>query len=204
MAQHDHVLDNADGATFRVDANGALAAIATMNSGGTAPVTTYAGLGWWDTTNNLIKRRNGANTAWVIVAAWDGVTFIPYANAVALDAVAQTDIAQSFTKPQRGASSPLGNITGTVTLDLNTAQDFDGTTTGSITIVNPSNIASALGQKGSFIIDNAAAFALIGLGTYWKRVDTIGAPTLPTGICRFDFHVVSATRIEYRFGGVEA
>lgn len=117
---------------------------------------------------------------------------------------AYLNVLQSWSKPQIAATSDLGNITGTVTPDLATAQNFLGTTTGNITLANPSNIAGAVGQKGSFTIDNAGGHVLSGIGTYWKRVAGSGAPTLPTGRCRIDFHVISATLIDYAFGSVEA
>lgn len=66
MSQHDMVLDDASGAVFRADLNSALAAIATLNSGTSAPSTTYAYMWWADTTNGLLKQRNAANSAWVI------------------------------------------------------------------------------------------------------------------------------------------
>lgn len=120
-------------------------------------------------------------------------------------AVADTAVAQTWTKPQRPAVTALGNITGSVALDLNASgQDFTATTTGAITLANPTNIAAALGQKGSLTLDNSGGYALSGLGTYWKRLHTTGAPILPAGNCRFDFHVVSATRVEYSFAEVKA
>lgn len=88
MAQHDYDLANQSRTAFRADLNNALIAIATQNSGATAPATTYAGLVWWDTTANLIKVRNSANTAWVTVASYDGTTFIPYRAGTALGTAA--------------------------------------------------------------------------------------------------------------------
>ena len=67
MSQHDMNLSNADGATFRADANNALAALVSNNSGATAPATTFAFMWWADTTANILKRRNAANSAWVDV-----------------------------------------------------------------------------------------------------------------------------------------
>lgn len=67
MAQHDYVISNGTGAAVRSDLNGALAAIATNNSGATAPTTTYAYQWWPDTTTGLLKIRNAANSAWVTV-----------------------------------------------------------------------------------------------------------------------------------------
>jgi len=65
MSQHDYNLANADGATFRSDANSALQAIAECNSGATAPSTTFAYQLWADTANDLLKQRNAANSAWI-------------------------------------------------------------------------------------------------------------------------------------------
>lgn len=65
MAQHDYILANATGALFRADLNDALAAIATANSGATAPSTTYANQFWYDTTLGILKIRNPSNTDWL-------------------------------------------------------------------------------------------------------------------------------------------
>ena len=46
MAQHDYILADAPGANFRADANGALAAILSMNSGASAPTTAVQGTLW--------------------------------------------------------------------------------------------------------------------------------------------------------------
>lgn len=67
MAQHDYNLANTTGANFRTDANNALSAIVSLNSGATAPTTTFAYMLWADTAANLLKQRNAANTAWVEV-----------------------------------------------------------------------------------------------------------------------------------------
>jgi len=67
VAQHDYVISNGTGAAVRSDLNGALAAIATINSGATAPTTTYAFQLWADTTTGLLKIRNAANSAFVTV-----------------------------------------------------------------------------------------------------------------------------------------
>jgi hypothetical protein len=67
VAQHDYVIANGTGAAVRSDLNGALAAIATNNSGATEPTTTYAYQWWPDTTTGLLKIRNAANSAWVTV-----------------------------------------------------------------------------------------------------------------------------------------
>lgn len=67
MSQHDQVLANQAGAAFRSDANDALAALFSNNSGLTAPATTVAYMWWPDTTTGLLKQRNAANSAWITI-----------------------------------------------------------------------------------------------------------------------------------------
>ena len=67
MSQHDYDLANQAGAAFRADLNLALAAMVSKNSGATAPATTYAYMTWADTTAGLLKMRNAANSAWIIL-----------------------------------------------------------------------------------------------------------------------------------------
>lgn len=167
MAQHDYVADDADGATYRQDVNNALLAIATWNSGATAPATPYAGLPWWDTANNLVKRRNSANTAWVTVASYDGTTWIPYAAGVPLDQVAQTDTAQTFTAAQRGNTATL-TYGATVNTNLALANHFEVTLAGNPTLANPTNMVK--GQEGTItFIQDATGGRIVGAyGTYWK------------------------------------
>ena len=115
MAQNDMVIANAAGATVRADINSALQAVITLSSGTSAPTTTVAGQLWWDTTNNLLKIRNGANTAWVDVADWDGVTWDPTGTAIQL---VSTDPGAAFgpaldlfrDSPSPAAADILGSI----------------------------------------------------------------------------------------------
>lgn len=67
MAQHDYVLENQSGALFRQDLNNALNSIATNNMAATAPITTYPGMWWLDTSTNpaTLRMRNNTNTAWI-------------------------------------------------------------------------------------------------------------------------------------------
>jgi hypothetical protein len=71
MSQHDYNLANAAGSAFRSDANSVLLAIASLNSGATAPSTTFANMLWYDTANNLLKMRNEADNAWVTLLEID-------------------------------------------------------------------------------------------------------------------------------------
>lgn len=71
MAQHDYVIDNQASAAARADLNSLFQAIASQNSGATAPTTTYANMIWYDTANDLLKMRNEANSAWITLGTVD-------------------------------------------------------------------------------------------------------------------------------------
>lgn len=75
MAQHDYIIANQSGASFRADLNNALAAAVSENSGAAEPSTTYAYMTWADTTTGLYKIRNGANSAWIPLYKLDGSGF---------------------------------------------------------------------------------------------------------------------------------
>ena len=61
----DYAVANASGASVRADINSIFAAVASSNSGTAEPSTTYSFMIWVDTTNNVVKLRNGANDAWL-------------------------------------------------------------------------------------------------------------------------------------------
>ena len=68
MSQHDFTIANQTASSARSDINNALQALATNNSGASAPSTTYASMWWYDTGANILKQRNEGDTAWVSVA----------------------------------------------------------------------------------------------------------------------------------------
>ena len=68
MSQHDFTIANQTASSARSDINSALQALATNNSGASAPSTTYANQWWYETGTNLLKIRNEADTAWINVA----------------------------------------------------------------------------------------------------------------------------------------
>ncbi|MGE0408969.1 MAG: hypothetical protein AB7P23_06875, partial [Amphiplicatus sp.] len=71
MSQHDLDAANGSGATVRGDYNAALVALATMQSGPTAPPATFPFMLWADTTANVLKQRNAANSAWLEIGTLD-------------------------------------------------------------------------------------------------------------------------------------
>ncbi len=65
MAQHDYVIDNQSSPAARSDLNSVLSAIVTLNSGATAPASTFANMLWYETDTNVLWKRNEANSAWI-------------------------------------------------------------------------------------------------------------------------------------------
>lgn len=65
MSQSNMNVGNISAPQFRSDMNAALQALASTSSGSAAPSTTYANQLWYDTTANILKMRNEANSAWI-------------------------------------------------------------------------------------------------------------------------------------------
>lgn len=95
MAQHDYDIANADGATVRADLNSLFDAVASNNSGASAPSTTFAHQWWFDETAGELNQRNAANTAWVKVAKKDGSGWTPYRQGALLGTAAVKDTGTS-------------------------------------------------------------------------------------------------------------
>jgi microcystin-dependent protein len=72
MATHDYVINNDTAANVRADINNALAAIRSSNLSATEPANLYAGLFWFDTTNDELKLRNEANDGWIVMGKFSG------------------------------------------------------------------------------------------------------------------------------------
>ena len=94
MAQHDYDIANDTAANVRADINNALEAIATTNSGSSAPSTTYANQLWYDTTNNILKIRNEVDTAWINLVSLDqsGGTSTAYTGSTAYGVLDEDDM----------------------------------------------------------------------------------------------------------------
>lgn len=116
MSQHDYVLANATGATFRADLNNALAAIVSQNSGATEPATMSAYQFWADTTTGILKQRNAANSAWISLITIS--TGVMLANAALAGSGSQAFSASDFigaigsTTPNTGAFTTLSASSG--------------------------------------------------------------------------------------------
>lgn len=111
MSQHDYALANASGASFRADANNALAAVVSLNSGASAPATTFAYMLWADTTSGWLKQRDAANSAWILREPLGTGAAVDIASAATLDLTANA------------ASSNTLRVTGTTTTTAITLAD---------------------------------------------------------------------------------
>ena len=113
MSQHDYVLDNANGATFRADLNGALAAIVGQNSGATAPTVPYAYMLWTDTSTSpaTLRMRDGSNAAWLNVGkAVANFGLQPAGNYVYFDATTGAATLPAGSNAQRPAVPVSGQL----------------------------------------------------------------------------------------------
>lgn len=98
MSQNSTTIPDSNGVTFLTNLNNALGTIETNHSGATAPTAPFAGMTWMDTTTNLLKVRNTANTAWKTVLEDEGL-HASTAKTIPLDAdeIAILDSSTSFT-----------------------------------------------------------------------------------------------------------
>lgn len=113
---------------------------------------------------------------------------------------ALTNVAQNFTKPQRTAPVALTSGT-TITMNLADGNDRTLTLAHNATISNPADIATYVGQKGSIAgVQDGTGGRTLSMGNLWFPVGAATMPAIPTGAnnkWRIDYHVVSATRIDF-------
>lgn len=121
MSQADYNVANGSGAVVRADINAQLDAGVTLNSGATAPTTTFTFMWWADTATGILKQRNAANTAFID-------------KGLLAEEFAVLGTAQSFTATQSWAKgADVASATAlTVGTDGNT---FDITGTTAITSI---------------------------------------------------------------------
>jgi len=145
--QGDQSIANQAGAAFRADLNTELQSIVRGSDGATAPATTYPYQIWNDTTTNLRKQRNAANTQWITRGTLaETRTFSRGSNTILglADFGCFIRATAGFTQTLTAAAT-LGDgwmcfyriDTGTVTFDPNASENIDGATTK--VVVGPSS-----------------------------------------------------------------
>lgn len=177
--------------------NASNSATAAANSAAAAQAATPAG-----NVNGIVKG-NGAGTVSAAVAGTDYLAPAAIGTTVqAFDAnTAKLNVAQSFTKAQRGSVVALTDG-ATITPDFSAGNNFSVTLGGNRTLANPTNITA--GQSGVIAVSqDATGSRTLAFGTYWKFASGT-APTLTTTASAVDliaYYVDSATRIDARFIG---
>lgn len=187
MAQHDGVVDNGSGATVRGDINDALAALLTLQSGTSAPSPTYAHMWWADTGTNRLRRRNGANSAWIDVC--DLTAGVISASGAALtgvlDFIKGTDIVAA-------ATTDFGAATGNyvrITTGAGSISSFGTAQAGAVriahfntavTLTNSANVLCPDGRDYATAIGDIILAVSEGSGV-WRLypLSYIGAPLSP-------------------------
>jgi len=114
MSQSNYNIPNQSAPAVRAQLNSVFGSIATNNSGSAAPSTTFAHQWWYDTTTNILKQRNAANSAWIDIGTFDqtGGTFTPSGQrdlASQAEAEAGTDNTKLVT-PLRVAEALMAQI----------------------------------------------------------------------------------------------
>jgi hypothetical protein len=164
MSQHDFSIANQSFPNFRSDLNSALAALASMSSGATAPSSTYANQLWLDTAANpsILKVRNADNDAWISVLELNQTSdtltkvygLVVGTDVQAYDAdTAKTDTAQTYTASQRGTVTTDNDGS----YDLNVTNNFKTTLSGAATLTF-TNITA--GQSGFILLVNTSGYTV--------------------------------------------
>ena len=175
MSQNDLNIANQGFPSFRSDLNDALQALGSNSSGASSPATTYAGQFWYDSTNDVLKFRNEANSAWIdppiaglVQALSDlGVT-ASAAELNKMDGVTAStaeinyiDGVTSNIQTQLGTKMPLagGTFTGDITRGGTVIGDGAISDTGDFTIDVAGDIILDAGGQQIILKDDGTTFA---------------------------------------------
>lgn len=183
-AQHDYVISNAPGATVRSDINNVLTAIANNNSGATEPATMYANMWWFDTSSNLLKQRDNANSAWITTASRSGTNWIPYRNGSPIGTAAllttDTDTGLAANSDSNAATQKAvkayadGKISKTTAGEINAMSEKTTLVADDLFLIEDSAASHAKKKVKKSNLSNPTSQVFTGNGTF----------TAPTGVTR--------------------
>ena len=179
--QNDLALADQPGVTFLPDLNGALQALATMQSGATAPSTTYAHQLWSDTTDNVMKQRNAANSDWVVRSTLDEFPVLSRSSNTALKSSDRgKTIVYTATHTQTfGTAAALGaGWWVRVVINNGVTMTFDPASTE---LIDGEAFRILVGKTDALILCDGTAFRIIGSQQTFQMVDVRSAPWLAKG-----------------------
>lgn len=112
---------------------------------------------------------------------------------------AKLNVAQAFTKAQRGTPVALTSTAASIAVDLSLGNNFSHTFTENTTLANPSNVVA--GQEGVITFtQHASAAKTIAYGSQWIEATTgtaTAAPTTVGTIYVMAYYVADSTHIYY-------
>ena len=165
-----------------------------------------AGALYFNSVSNIMKLYTGSTwvAAYVQGIAAD-ISFTPTGSVAATNvqaAIAEVDsesakldVAQSFTKAQRGTPVALTSTSASIATDLSLSNNFSHTTSENTTLANPTNIVA--GQSGVIVITQGGTVRTMAFGSNWKFSGGT-APSLTATVDAVDvlvYVVESSTRI---------
>jgi hypothetical protein len=143
MSQHDLDIANQGFPATRADLNLALKALGSLQSGATAPSTTYANMLWYDTANNILKIRNEDNDAFISIFTLDQTA--DNIEALTINGTMTADVLAVNSAASITANLPTFTITG-----QGRANGFEiAGTTGNTTLTEKSNNGIEVGTNNT-------------------------------------------------------
>ncbi len=200
MSQHDHDLANQLFPNFRGDANLALKAIQTKNSGDSAPGVTFPFMWWVDTSlgtdESEWKVRNESDGSWVTFGTLDNTIWTPYFQGTPLGTASTKAVGTGTGQLAPAESTVLksgGDMTGALKLSGNPTDPLHAAPkqyVDSVTGVPTGGIIAfggAVAPAGWLLCDGSAVsratyatlFSVIGTG--YGTGDGINTFNLPDG-----------------------
>jgi hypothetical protein len=173
MSQHDYIIDNQDGASFRGDINAALAAIVSQNSGLTEPAGPYAYMLWMDTTTGILKQRNAANNAWVALV--DAIAAAP------LSRLLTTSTAQATTSGTTKDFTGIPSWVKRITVLMNGISNVSGLGSPLIQIGSGSFDTTGYNSAGSYSVGTNNVGSLAATNGFLAGV-ALAASTVFNGV----------------------
>ena len=166
MSQNDLVIANQSFPATRADINSALQALGSLNSGSTAPATTYANMLWYDTGANILKMRSEADDAWISLGTLDqgSNTFTPFGLV-------------------EDSTDPDFTVDPTLLANRATIKTFVDTEIAAIPAATDPTTAQVLSATAGATLGAVGSYAFLGFTTY--TVDRTPGTTHAASILRY-------------------